>query len=87
MARDELSAGEAVRTIALLGPNPMPPWVIRSSVPVTLRQEIRHWLIEMAQDTAGAAILATTPIARFVTVDHQAYQPIAEILRQSRLQS
>lgn len=91
MAQDEAEAGKAgaaatVRTLTLLGPNPMPPWVIGSGVPVALRQAIRHWLIHMAQDATGAAILAKTPIARFVAIEPQAYQPIAEILRQSRQQ-
>jgi len=92
MAQDEAGVVETgvvatVRTLALLGPNPMPPWVIGSGVPVAIRQEIRHWLINMAQAAAGAAILAKTPIVRFAAVEQQAYQPIAEMLRLSRLQS
>ena len=86
-AENEARSVAAVRTLALLGPNPIPPWVIGSGVPVVLRQEVRYWLINMAQDAAGAAILAKTPIARFAAVEHQAYQPIAEILRQSQQQS
>ncbi len=72
--RPEL-AGQ-IRSIERLGPSPIPPWVLRQEVSPTLAAEIRHCLVEMRNDPAGAALLAQAQMLRFAPVTDSDYDPI-----------
>jgi len=65
-----------VVAIGSLGPSPMPPWVVRSELPRTLRQRLQVMLITLHEDATGRRILAACGVARFVAVDDSHYDPI-----------
>lgn len=73
--------GQQLRIIEILGPSPIPPWVISKTVPQPLRQALREALIGMAQAPAGQVILAAGQMARFAQVEDQDYDRIREMAR------
>lgn len=73
--------GRHLRIIEILGPSPIPPWVISKRVPQPLYQALREVLVSMAQDPAGQAILATGQMARFAPVEDRDYDAIREMAR------
>ena len=72
-----------VRALGRLGPNPAPPWVIRTEVPMALRAEMSTILATMADDVVGAGLLAASPLARFARVDDADYAAAATMVGQS----
>jgi phosphonate transport system substrate-binding protein len=83
IAEEQPTLVASVRSLGRLGPNPAPPWVIQTTVSVAIRHEIRRLLLAMAEDEAGAALLAASPIARFARVDDADYDSVAAMLTQS----
>ena len=77
---DEPALATQLRTLLLLGPNPMPPWVVSTRVPMALRERLRKGLLAMGESEAGRLHLSATPIARFAAVAQAAYLPIAEMI-------
>jgi phosphonate transport system substrate-binding protein len=77
----EPGLGQRLRIIEVLGPSPIPPWVISKKVPQALRQALREALVGMAQDPAGQVILAAGQMARFAQVEDRDYEPIREMAR------
>lgn len=73
--------GDAIRVIGTLGPSPMPPWVVATSLPPALRQSIADLLLGMHHDPAGRAILSTWGIARFAAARDGDYDPIRAMAR------
>jgi phosphonate transport system substrate-binding protein len=71
----------AFRSIETLGPSPIPPLVVRRSVPDALRQELRRLLLSMHEDPLGREALERGPFARFVSVQDRTYDPIREVDR------
>jgi phosphonate transport system substrate-binding protein len=65
-----------IRVIDTLGPSPMPPWVMRASLPQAFQQQLRAAFLSMHDDDEGRAILQSWGIARFEAVDDAAYDPI-----------
>jgi phosphonate transport system substrate-binding protein len=72
---------DRIRTIDILGPSPIPPWVISPSLPENLRSRLQRALLEMHQDPRGRAILDLGRTARFVAVRDQDYDPIRRMER------
>lgn len=77
----EPGLGQYLRIIEILGPSPIPPWVISKRIPQPLRQALREALVGMAQDPAGRAILDAGQMARFAQVEDRDYDPIREMAR------
>ena len=73
----------ALRVIAVLGPNPAPPWVVSADMPPTLRGQIKQLLLAMAAGTAGQEMLAAGNVRRFRAVTDQDYDPIRKKARQA----
>jgi phosphonate transport system substrate-binding protein len=73
--------GDLIRVIDTLGPSPMPPWVVATSLPPALRQSIANVLLGMHHDATGRAILATWGIARFATTVDRDYDAIRVMAR------
>jgi phosphonate transport system substrate-binding protein len=48
---------EKIRTIAVLGPSPAPPWVLHRSVPQDVQRSLRREFFGMHADQKGAQIL------------------------------
>lgn len=65
-----------IRVIHTLGPSPMPPWVMLTTLPAALKQSIRDVFLHMDEHAEGAAILKLWGIARFAPVDDTDYAPI-----------
>lgn len=67
---------EQLRTIHVLGPNPIPPWVISSHVSPTIRTALHHTLLTMHQHEAGRELLQMGLLERFSAVSDANYDPI-----------
>lgn len=76
----ELAANPALagrlRRIVALGPSPIPPWTVHTSVPPKLRARLRNTLISMNETRAGRTILARWGIVHFSEVSDADYDPI-----------
>jgi phosphonate transport system substrate-binding protein len=78
---------EGLRTIACLGPEPIPPVVVACGVPAPLKARLRELFLSMADDPAGRHILAAGRLARFVPVEDAHYDPIRAMVRRARAAS
>lgn len=74
---------EQLRTIGVIGPNVMPPWVASTHLPQAVRVHLRNLLIQMHQNEQGVAQLAGTSVARFAPVADQDYDPMRAMLRRA----
>jgi len=83
IVQEQPALRDKVRSLGRLGPNPAPPWVIRTEVPITLREEMTAILAAMADDAVGAALLAASPLARFASVDDADYDFAERMVSQS----
>lgn len=68
--------GDQIRIVEVLGPSPIPPWVVSNSVSPDLRDAIRGILLQMHEDPEGQSILAEGQMARFVRVEDRDYDAI-----------
>lgn len=68
--------GDRIRIIDWFGPSPIPPWIISTQVPPSLRDSLRAALLTMHTDPAGQAVLAAGLIDRFVAVRDADYDQI-----------
>jgi len=82
--REDPSLANHIRIIDVLGPSPIPPWVIHKSVPVPLRQSLRQVLTQMHLDPAGQEILSLGEMVRFETAVDALYDPIRQMLQASQ---
>lgn len=83
LVQEQPALREQVRSLGRLGPNPAPPWVIRTEAPVALREEMTTILATMTDDGVGAALLATSPLARFARVTDADYAAAETMVEQS----
>jgi phosphonate transport system substrate-binding protein len=72
--RPELST--TLRTVAVLGPSPIPPVIVTRALPENQREQLRAALLAMHEDPEGRTILGKGLIARFVHVQDADYNPI-----------
>jgi phosphonate transport system substrate-binding protein len=72
---------EQLRTIAVLGPSPAPPWIVHRSVPLPLRQALRREFLAMDKDPLGRRILENAGVLQFTRVLDLDYDPIREMDR------
>jgi phosphonate transport system substrate-binding protein len=70
---------EQVRIIDVMGPSPIPPWVVQTSLPPELRESLRDLLLNMHHEPAGRAALALGDLARFAAVTDADYDAIREM--------
>jgi phosphonate transport system substrate-binding protein len=82
--RDDPNLADQIRIIDMLGPSPIPPWVIHKSVPEPLRQSLRQALTQMHQTPAGQEVLALGQMVRFETAVDTHYDPIRQMLQISQ---
>jgi phosphonate transport system substrate-binding protein len=74
---------EDIRVVTTLGPSPIPPWVVRHSMPPEMRSAVREVLLHMHRDPYGRTLLMAARLARFVHVDDHDYDPIRQMARQA----
>ncbi len=67
-----------IRSVAALGPSPIPPMVVQKNMPPSLKQQLREALTTMNQDPMGAALLNEAGIAQFVAVNDADYDDIRQ---------
>lgn len=72
-----------IRVIDTFGPSPIPPWVISTRVPPTLRHQLRQLFLKMHTHPEGQAILAQGLIDRFVAVTDADYDLIRQMAQQA----
>ena len=82
--REDPALATQIRSIEVLGPSPIPPWVIHKSVPAPLRQSLRQALIQLHHTPAGREILALGEMARFETAVDAHYDLIRHMLHASQ---
>lgn len=70
-----------IRIIDILGPSPIPPWVITPNIPEDLSTKLRQAFLEMHLDPLGREILVTGLTARFVAVSDRDYDAIRAMER------
>lgn len=71
----------AFRALERLGPSPIPPLVVRCDLSSGLKQALKHALLSMHEDPAGAEVLARGPVVQYVEVQDTDYDPIRQALR------
>ncbi len=74
---------ERIRVIDVIGPSPIPPYVIGQHVPEALRQALRHALTHMHEDAQGQAILQQGQLSRFATVTDADYDRTRQMLQRA----
>jgi phosphonate transport system substrate-binding protein len=80
-ARPELE--EVLRTIASIGPSPIPPVVVARGLEASLKARLRALFLTMSADATGRAILADGRMAGFVPVRDADYDPIRAMVRRA----
>lgn len=70
-----------IRIVETLGPSPIPPWVVSSSVSPHLREAIRQVFLQMHRHPRGQRILSDGQMERFVKVEDSDYDAIREMAR------
>jgi phosphonate transport system substrate-binding protein len=70
----ELAAG--LRTVATLGPSPIPPLVAAQQLPPATTRALRAALLQMHEDSEGRRILHAGRMARFVAAEDADYDHI-----------
>jgi phosphonate transport system substrate-binding protein len=74
--RQRPELGTTLRTVAVLGPSPIPPVIVTRTLALNRRERLRAALLSMHEDPKGKAILADGLITRFVRVEDADYDPI-----------
>jgi phosphonate transport system substrate-binding protein len=73
----------ALRTIASIGPSPIPPVVAARGLEPSLRARVRNALLTMSTDAAGREILAEGRMTGFVPAEDADYDPIRAMVRRA----
>jgi len=74
---------EDFRIIDVLGPSPIPPWVVTRRLPPEMRDAIRSALWGMHRDPEGRAILRAGQIDHLARVEDRDYDAIRDMARQA----
>ena len=72
-----------LRTIAVIGPSPIPPVVVARGLDPSRKARLRELFLGMSADPAGRAVLAAGRMAGFVPVRDADYDPIREMARRA----
>ena len=70
-----------LRVVEILGPSPIPPWVVTKNVPLEIREEIREVFLRMHEYPEGRIILEHGLMVKMVQVYDRDYDPIREMER------
>jgi phosphonate transport system substrate-binding protein len=66
--RQQPELATKIRVIDTLGPSPIPPWVLHTSLSPHLQTQLREIMLHMHEDEAGRQALAVGNVARFACV-------------------
>jgi len=67
-----------IRTVAILGPSPAPPWVVHRSVSGDMQKTLRDIFLSINEHSKGRAILEAGRMLRFAPVSNHDYDQIRE---------
>ncbi|MEM9774022.1 MAG: PhnD/SsuA/transferrin family substrate-binding protein [Chloroflexota bacterium] len=70
-----------LRVVDVLGPSPIPPWIINNNVPKDLRDAIKRVFWTMNMTEKGRAILSRWQIERLAPVRDADYDPIRKMAK------
>jgi len=73
----------SLRVVEILGPSPIPPWVVSLQLDPELRQTIRKVFLTLDQDASGQELLRQAGIHRFAPVTDQDYDLIRQMAREA----
>jgi phosphonate transport system substrate-binding protein len=76
---------DLLRSIATVGPSPIPPVVVARELAPSLKTRLRELFLGMSTDPAGRAILAEGRMMGFVVVHDVDYDPIRAMVRQAEV--
>ena len=79
--RDDPGLRSDLRIICTLGPSTIQPVTVARRMPVTLKSELRHLLVEMAEDPEAKDLLNQNFIERFVPIGDSDYDDIRRMGR------
>lgn len=80
-SRDNPGLQSDLRIIGTLGPSTIQPIAVARRMPVTLKSELRHLLLEMAEDLEAKNLLNQNLIERFVPIGDSDYDDIRRMCR------
>ncbi len=70
---------QQLRVIEVLGPSPIPPWIVSTTLPLELRNAVRCAFLNMHTTTEGREILAASQMTKFAAVTDADYDIIREM--------
>ena len=76
---------DLLRSIATVGPSPIPPVVVARELAPSLKTRLRELFLGMSTDPAGRAILAEGRMMGFVAVRDADYDPIRTMVRRAEV--
>ncbi|MFZ0543988.1 MAG: PhnD/SsuA/transferrin family substrate-binding protein [Candidatus Promineifilaceae bacterium] len=68
------------RVVETLGPNPIPPWVVRRGLPEAQRSQLRQALLALHEDEDGRKLLEAHQMHGFSAVPDSFYDPIRQMI-------
>lgn len=79
--RNRPTLRDRLRIIAELGPSPIPPVVVSSSMTAPRRQALMLEMLSMHEVASGRELLQANHVRRFAQADHDFYQTIVHMAR------
>lgn len=84
IVRSEPDIATKLRPVEILGPSPIPPWVVSTDVDLAQRKQLQQALTRMHLDTQGRQILQGYGVARYEVVTDSFYDPIRSMAQKAR---
>ncbi len=72
-----------IRVVNVLGPTPVPPWVVRRSLPEGQKRLLRDALVGIREEKEGREMLDKLHVRGFTAVSDGHYDLVREMLRES----
>ena len=82
-ARDPELA-DKLRVVEIIGPSPIPPWVVSTTLPDVIRCRVRQLLLNLHSASRGESALAHTQLAKFIPAHDRDYDPIRRMASAAR---
>lgn len=82
--RREADIADKIRAIDVLGPSPMPPWIVHNRVPPGLQRRLRETLLNITTEPEGRCLLSEHGLLGFAAVRDRDYDPIRSWDRQAK---
>lgn len=77
--RNDQSLSQRLRRVEIIGPSPIPPWVISRRLVPDVRDYLRQIFLKAHEDERGRAVLAAGDYAYFASVTDHHYDSLREM--------